>query len=126
MIWLQGILCFILWLGFGLYLRRGADGLRSRLSCMGRGRKVLLATACFFASLGLLFLGLAAVTWLGGMGQGSLKWWAVPAVAIVGSAFILLQVLAAGSLVTLIRQDETEHAQIASERQKYQRKENKP
>lgn len=121
MIWAQGGICFLAWLAYGVAMRRRSERLRTSLRTLSRPRMVLLSSACFVGSIVGLLAGLYLLSSWGGIEQGILVWWAWVAVAAIGIGFVHLQVLGAAALVTMVQQDETDKARIASERQELQR-----
>ena len=115
MIWLQGGICFVFWIAFGLLIRRHSDRLRDRMASQSRGVRVALGSVVLLGSAALLFGGLYAIYALGGLVNGQLTLWAVPCVLIFGLFFIYMQILAAAAMITLVQADqETIQARTAS------------
>lgn len=103
MIWLQGGICFVFWIAFGLLIRRHSDRVRDRMANRSRGVRVALGSVVLLGSAALLFLGLYGIYALGGLVNGQLTLWAVPLVLVFGLVFIYLQILAAAAMITLIQ-----------------------
>ncbi len=107
MLWLQAGVSFLVWMAYGLWLRRRSDALRAKMRGHSRLRKALLGSLGLLAGVVLLAGGLMVVAALGGVRGGSLTAWAWPVVTLVGLGFIHLQVLGAAALVTLALEGET-------------------
>jgi len=106
MIWLQGGICFVFWIAFGLFIRRHSDRVRDRMAIQSRGVRVALGSVVLLASALLLFAGLYAIYALGGLVDGQLALWAVPCVLVFGIVFIYLQILAAAAMITLVQAEQ--------------------
>ncbi len=107
MIWLQAGACFVLWVGYGLWLRRSSESLKARMQGLSRRSRTLLGSAGLLAGLAVLALGLFAVFQLGGLDENGLKPWAWLAVAVVGTVFVHMQVLGAAAMVSLVLDEVT-------------------
>lgn len=107
MIWLQAGACFVLWVGYGLWMRRSSE--RLRLDMHGRSRRwrSMLGSVGLLAGLAVLAAGVYGVFRLGGVVDGTLRPWAWAVVAVVGTVFIHMQVLGAAAMVTLMIDGET-------------------
>lgn len=113
--WIGGVLCLILWVGYGWTLRRSGDKLFHRLKGMSRGKKVFLGSGGMILGLLLLVGGMALLASLGGADSSGLKWWAWPFVLLLGGGFVHAQVLGAAALTTLMMEpQESERPQAAS------------
>ncbi|MBS1704734.1 MAG: hypothetical protein JST40_02585 [Armatimonadetes bacterium] len=106
-IWAQGAVCFVIWLGYGLWLRRGADQMRTRLRGLARGKRVALGSVGLIGAMVVLLAGLVGIAQLNGLQQGTLVPWAWIAVALLGVIFVHMQVLAAGAMITLIQDEQS-------------------
>ncbi len=107
MIWLQAGACFVLWVGYGLWLRRSSESLKARMHGLSRRSRTLLGSVGLLAGLAVLALGLFAVIQFGGLGENGLRPWAWFAVAGVGTVFVHLQVLGAAAMVSLVLDEVT-------------------
>jgi hypothetical protein len=107
MIWLQAGACFVLWVGYGLWLRRSSESLKARMQGLSRRSRTLLGSVGLLAGLAVLALGLFAVFQLGGLDESGLKPWAWLAVAVVGTVFVHMQVLGAAAMVSLVLDEVT-------------------
>lgn len=106
MIWAQSLAAFALWIAYGLQLRRGGERLRAKLRAMSRGRRVAWGVLGFLGSALMLLGGLFAIQAAGGLQNGLLTGWAWALVAMLGCAFVHLQVVAAGAMISLVEQSE--------------------
>lgn len=106
MLWQQGAVCFLVWIAYGVWLRRRSDSLRASLGAWSRPAKVAMASVGFLASIAILFGGLAAIDAAGGLQDGRLTIWAWITTAVLGLGFVHVQVLAAGAMVTIVQDQE--------------------
>ena len=107
MIWLQASVCFVLWVGYGLWMRRSSEHLRLYMHGRSRLWRSMLGSVGLLAGLALLAAGVFAVFVLDGVVDGSLRPWAWAVVAVVGAGFIHMQVLGAAAMITLMLDGET-------------------
>ena len=110
MIWLQAGACFVLWVGYGLWLRRRSEGLKARMQGASRRSRTVLGSVGLLAGLAVLATGLFLVFQAGGLGEAGLKPWAWLAVAVIGGAFVYFQVLGAAAMVSLVIEEVTAKA----------------
>lgn len=122
MIWLQAGACFVLWVGYGFWMRRSADRLRARMHGMGRRARALLGSVGLLFGLALLAAGLYFVWALGGLGPDGLRPWAWVTVGLVGLAFVHLQLLGTAAMVTLVLDEVTARRREASLNQEQEQK----
>lgn len=114
MIWLQAGACFVLWMGYGLWLRRRSERLKGWMHASSRRTRTLLGSVGLLAGLAVLALGLYWVFQAGGLGEDGLKPWAWLVVALVGAAFVHLQVIGAAAMVSLVVEEVTAQARRPS------------
>ena len=114
MMWAQSLAAFAVWIGLGLVLRAWQGRLRASIQSLPRVARVLLGSVGFLVSILVLFGGLYAIQALGGLKDGLLTAPAWIGVVIVGAAFIVLQVLGAGAMITLVQDEQREGAVKAS------------
>ncbi len=107
MIWLQAGACFVLWVCYGLWMRRSSDTLKARMQGSSRRVRALLGSVGLLAGLAVLAIGLYAVFQLGGLDKDGLKPWAWLAVIVIGTAFVHMQVLGAAAMVSLVLDEVT-------------------
>lgn len=110
MIWLQASACFVLWLSFGLLLRRSSHRLKARMHGLSRTARAMLGSVGLLGGLAVLAVGLYGVSQLGGLDTNGLRPWAWIAVALLGLVFVHLQVLGAAAMVTLVLDEVTARA----------------
>ncbi|MEX2244606.1 MAG: hypothetical protein WD716_12250 [Fimbriimonadaceae bacterium] len=122
MIWLLAGLCFVLWVGYGFWMRRSADRLRAKMHGMGRRARALLGSAGLLFGLALLAAGLYFVWALGGLGPDGLLPWAWVTVGLVGLAFVHIQLLGTAAMVTLVLDEVTARRREASLNQEQEQK----
>jgi hypothetical protein len=108
MVWLQAGVCFVIWVAYGLWLRRSSERLRARFCTMGRTSRTLLGSVGLVGGLGVLAGGLYLVSRGGGLGTSGLEPWAWATVALLGLGFVHLQVLGAAAMVSLVLEEVTD------------------
>lgn len=114
MIWLQAGTCFVLWIAYGFWMRRSSEKFRQSMHGKSRRVRTLLGSVGLLAGLALLAGGLYAVYVLGGVKDGVMTPLGWIAVAVVGTAFIHMQVLGAAAMITLVLDEETARRNKAS------------
>jgi hypothetical protein len=119
-IWPQALLSFLVWLAYGVWMRRRSDALRARLAGMSRARRVFLGSAGLVLSAFGLLAGLVAVSAMGGLREGALTPWAWLAVTVLGLGFVHMQVLGAAAMISLVQDRETHRPEPPSESPKDQ------
>ncbi|MEJ5170282.1 MAG: hypothetical protein WHU10_04780 [Fimbriimonadales bacterium] len=108
--WLQGAVSFLIWILYGVGLRRRAERTARMVEHWGHGVRVFAGAACLILSGVLLLAGLAALRHLAGPqpadGMETVPWIAV---TLLGILFVELQVLGATIMVSLARPDRVPH-----------------
>lgn len=102
---LPALACFVLWLGYGVWLWRRAPVWSPRIQGLSRTAKGLGGTLLLFLGAGVLLGGLASLGPLGLAHGDRLEpgGWAVA--GLVGLAFVHAQVLAVALMMALVRQN---------------------
>lgn len=101
MFWLQALLCFALWIAYGIWQMRRSSGLRAKLERIPRTKRALLGVGLMLGGAGVLFFALVlghAFGGFSGAGMSTLTWISV---AVCGLAFVYAQTLSMAILVTL-------------------------
>lgn len=115
MIWPQAAVSFLVWIGYGAWMRGRSERLRARLMGSSRGFRVFLGSAGLILSAFALLGGLAGISALGGVQEGGLLLWAWLAVTLLGLGFVHLQVLGAAAMITIVQERETHNDRPPSE-----------
>lgn len=115
MIWGQAAVSFLVWVGYGFWLRGRSELLRARIIGLGRPKRVLLGSIGLLASIAVLLGGLYLVVLVGGVQAGALTPWSWPLVTLLGLGFVHMQVLGATAMITLVQDEETARLALASE-----------
>lgn len=102
MIWLQGLACFALWVGYGIFKSRSSNDLRARLAKIPRQRKALAGAGYMILGAAILFAALMASHALGGFTPNgmTLPTWGI--ISITGLAFVHAQTMAMAMLVAMM------------------------
>ncbi|MCX7801332.1 MAG: hypothetical protein N2109_13460, partial [Fimbriimonadales bacterium] len=102
---LQGAVSFLVWILYGLALRRRSERIAAAVSRLGRGWRVAAGALAMMLSGVLLLGGLAALRSLAApRPDGSLDTVPWIAVTLLGIAFVELQVFGAAVMVSLTRE----------------------
>lgn len=117
MIWSQAAVSFLVWLGYGLVLRKRSERLRVLMRHTPRKTRVLLGSVGILGSAVLLFAALYGLGSAGAISGGTLTLWAWPLVTLAGCLFVHMQVLGAAAMITLVQESETARVRAASDRQ---------
>ncbi|HEY0866437.1 MAG TPA: hypothetical protein VGE01_03605 [Fimbriimonas sp.] len=107
MIWIQGLLSFLVWVGYGFWQSRRPQPPLTFTRRMRREVRGLTAAALLLVAVALLFGALDAVYRFGGFRPQGLAPWAWGLVTVVGLAFIHLQTLSLALIVTLAKDSVT-------------------
>ncbi|MCH7905549.1 MAG: hypothetical protein IH944_13420 [Armatimonadetes bacterium] len=117
MIWLQSSVCFLVWIAYGLAMRRRSAALKTRMQGLTPQKRVMFGAGGLILGLFVLAVGLFALDALGGTRDGALTLWAWPIVAVLGLLFIHLQVLGAAAMLASAVGSETAAASDTSNSQ---------
>lgn len=104
MIWPQAAVSFLVWIGYGLWMRSKGDALRLRMARLPRRAKVLFGSLGLILSAFLLLGVLASVSLAGGVQEGSLVPWAWLTVTLAGLGFVHFQVMGAAAMISLVQE----------------------
>ncbi len=107
MIWAQGAVCFVVWVAYGLLLRRRATRWAAGLSGAPRGLLVFLASGGLIVPAGLLLGALYLIGRSGGLQDGAMTPWAMVLVTLLGVAFVHCQTASALAMALLVSRPET-------------------
>lgn len=105
--WIGPAVCFLIWIGSGVYAAMNIGALQKIIGGMSRGKKMFFALGGLFVGLAILFGGLVMVSAIGGTQNGHIKVWAWPIILIVGLIFIGFQVFGAAALWSIQTTKET-------------------
>ncbi|MFZ4506626.1 MAG: hypothetical protein ACOYON_02890 [Fimbriimonas sp.] len=104
MIWTQGMLSFVFWIGYGVWRSRHSEALRLRLAALPNSKKLLGGVAYLLGGVIGLFAGLIAVQSAGGLTPTGMLPWAWLAVTIIGFGFVHCQTEGTAHLVSLAQE----------------------
>ncbi len=113
-IWFQGGLSFLLWIGYGAIQSRRSRRIQGDVGRMPRGQRGILGAALFVVGAMVLIGGLAIVLRNGGFTGAGMTYWAWAAISILGLAFVHAQTMGMAMLVSLIQENVTNLPQPAS------------
>lgn len=99
----------MLWIGIGVFMRRRSDAIRHRISHLSRLKRTLIASVGLIASLAALLAGLFLIDATGQVGKTGLTPIGLVAVILLGSGFVIVQVLATACMIANIREEVTMH-----------------
>jgi hypothetical protein len=105
-IWIQGLLSFGIWIGYGLYQRKRAFKLKAWTQRVPVAYRTLLAIAMLLASLVLLFGGFILLSNFGQLSPDGMSFFGWLSLTAVGLAFVHLQMSAASLLVSKLLEDQ--------------------
>ncbi|HRJ26102.1 MAG TPA: hypothetical protein PLO61_01165 [Fimbriimonadaceae bacterium] len=117
MIWMQACVCFLVWIGYGVWMRSRNELLRRRFQGMSRRARTLYGSIGLIGGVIVLMAGLALVATTGGLEKDGLTLWAWPLVALLGLGFVHMQVMGAAALITQVQEEETLRRRPTSEHQ---------
>jgi hypothetical protein len=101
-IWLQGLLCLAVWIGYGAVQSRRSDEIRRRVTAMPRPARVVRAAALMFGGGGALLFGLLAIHALGGFQPDAMTPAGWLGATLVGLAFVHAQTHAMALVVSTV------------------------
>ena len=114
MIWLQGALSFLVWIGYGVFQSRRSEKIRAQVGAIPRSTRGLLGAALFFVGAMVLLGGLFLVLRGGGFTASGMTAWAWLVVTVLGFAFVHAQTLGMAMLVSLVHENVTKARDSAS------------
>jgi len=120
MIWVQGGVCFLLWVGYGVYQTRRSDAVRRWAIGVPKTRRALLSAALMLSSTGIVFACLIAALKNGGFGNNGMTLVVWLGVALLGLLFVHAQTLATALLVLAAHQAVTDSRSGSSTNQTHQ------
>jgi hypothetical protein len=105
--WAQGVVCFLLWIGYGAIQARRSDKIRAKMSALGRGTRATLGGVLMIGGAAVLIAGGVVIEQIGGFtktGMTALGWLVV---AVVGLVFVHAQTMSFAMLVSLAQETVT-------------------
>jgi hypothetical protein len=102
MFWLQGLVSFALWIGYGIMQSRRSPAIKAKLVSMPRHKRALNGALLMVGGGAVLFAVLLAVYALGGFTRVGMSLWAWFAISAAGLLFVHGQTMSMAMLVTLI------------------------
>lgn len=102
MIWIQGLVCLVLWIGYGVVQSRRSNELRDKLNAIPRSARGLRGALLMLVGAAILFAALLIAHSLGGFTENGMTPLTWVAIAIAGFAFVHGQTMAMAILVTLV------------------------
>jgi hypothetical protein len=102
MIWVQALVCFAIWIGYGFVQSRRSQEIRAKLSALPRSRRVMSGAVLMLFGAATLFGVLMLVQIMGGLTQSGLTFLSWVLVAAGGLAFVHAQTMAMAMLITLV------------------------
>ncbi|HVT11574.1 MAG TPA: hypothetical protein VHE55_04855 [Fimbriimonadaceae bacterium] len=114
MIWLQGSLSFLVWIGYGVIQNRRSHRIREDVGRMPRAQRGALGAALFVVGAMVLIGGLAIIQQNGGFTDTGMAYWAWAVVSVLGLAFVHAQTMGMAMLVSLVQENVTNLPQSAS------------
>jgi hypothetical protein len=113
-IWIQGGISFLIWIGYGVIQSRRSHVIREQVAGIPRNRRGVLGAALFLIGMMVLFGGLGIAFRQGGFTQGGMTLVAWPAVTLLGLAFVHAQTMGMALLVSMIQPNVTKEPNSAS------------
>jgi protein-S-isoprenylcysteine O-methyltransferase Ste14 len=113
-IWAQGLAAFALWMAYGVVQARRSDQIRARIIRLSRTARAIAGAALLVVAAILLFVGLVGLSAAGAIrpdGMSAIGWLAV---ALLGLAFVHMQVYAMAMVVTVAQEGVTASARPSS------------
>lgn len=107
MVWLQAVVCFAIWVTYGVILRKHSEKLRAKMANYSRVARVLFGSALLIAALVMLVFGIWSIDALGWHYSGQLTILGLVATMVLGLVFIRLQVTGAAAMISLVVEEVT-------------------
>jgi hypothetical protein len=114
MIWIQGLISFLVWIGYGFFQARRSEKIRAWVCSLSRQHRAVSGALLIVVGMAFLFGGLFALLQMGGFTATGLTPVAWGAVTLLGLLFVHFQTLGTGMLVSLIGADVTNDPQHTS------------
>lgn len=114
MIFFQGGLSFLIWIGYGFLQSRNSRKIREQVGRMSRAQRGILGAALYLVGAMVLIGGLGIVLERGGFTNSGLTPIAWIVVVLLGLAFVHAQTMATAMLVSLIQLNVTNGPNAAS------------
>ncbi len=106
--WTPGLLCFALWIGYGVLQARRASAIRTRVLQISRPKRALAAAGLMLLGMVILFAGLGLIVTNLATNAASLSLPGWLGVAVVGLVFVHAQTLGMAMLVSIAYESVTE------------------
>ncbi len=106
-IWLQGGLCFLFWIAYGVIQNRRSEAIRTWALTIPRQRRTLLAAAFMIGSVAIMFGVLATCLRLNGFTKEGMAGWVCLVVGVFGLLFVHGQTMATALLVATVQESVT-------------------
>lgn|GEM_PF-1327356 len=107
MIWLQGAICFLLWISYGVLQSRRSQAILSWACSMPKPKRIGIATLFMIGSFILMFGVLLVNLQLKGFTQQGMTAWACILVGLVGLIFVHGQTMATALLLATLQESVT-------------------
>jgi hypothetical protein len=121
-IWLQALICFGIWITYGVIQSRRSAQIRTQFTQMSRGARSRNGAFLMLGGGALLFGCLILCYVTGGLTPNGFKVWAWLLFAICGLAFVHAQTMAMAMLVSLMYDGVTSQGDSSSDQQKSESK----
>jgi hypothetical protein len=102
MIWIQGLICFAIWIAYGFVQSRRSDQIRGKISGQPRSKRAIGGAVIMLLGAGILFGVLVTAHSLGGFTDRGMTIPTFIAIAVAGLGFVHAQTMAMAMLVTLM------------------------
>lgn len=102
MIWIQGLICFAIWIVYGFVQSRRSDEIRKKLAGQSRKRRAWNGAVFMLAGAAGLFVILILAHGYGGFSANGMTPLTMVAVAVGGLGFVHAQTMAMATLVSLM------------------------
>ncbi len=109
MVWVQSLLAFALWIGWGVWQARRVPAWRERLLAMSRTARGVGGPILLFCGAGVMLGGLFLVQQMNGLQGGALTPLAWGIVILIGLAFVQSQIVAGAMMISLMERGAEEN-----------------
>jgi len=114
---MQGLVCFAIWLAYGLVQSRRSEFIRAKVEGMSRSARVRSGAASMILGATLLFAAFFGCIYAGGFTAQGLAIWAWFVLAGCGLAFVHAQTMSMALLVSLVQDSVTSMPPASSDQQ---------